>query len=47
MMKEDSEWVDRYDDVGLVPFTHKGKQRKTEHRNAKSWNKGQEIENSF
>lgn len=26
MMKEDSEWVDRYDDVGLVPFTHKGDQ---------------------
>ncbi|MDK2413340.1 glycosyl hydrolase family 18 protein, partial [Aphanizomenon sp. 202] len=24
MMKEDSEWVDRYDDIGLVPFTHKG-----------------------
>nr|BAA12287.1 chitinase [Penaeus japonicus] len=26
MMQEDSEWVDRYDDVGLVPFTHKGDQ---------------------
>merc|ERR1711970_1206573 len=23
MMKEDNGWVDRYDDVGLVPFTHK------------------------
>lgn len=23
MMQDDSAWVDRYDDVGLVPFTHK------------------------
>jgi len=23
MMKEDNGWIDRYDDVGLVPFTHK------------------------
>ncbi|XP_071546109.1 endochitinase-like isoform X2 [Panulirus ornatus] len=26
MMLEDSSWVDRYDDIGLVPFTHKDDQ---------------------
>ncbi|XP_042864486.1 endochitinase-like [Penaeus japonicus] len=26
MMVQDSGWVDRYDDVGLVPFTHNGDQ---------------------